>query len=158
MHLYLALMNFKGLMTVLWKCCTPIAMPAVEFDAELTERMRQLRIREEDLEETFTRGSGPGGQKINKTSSTVQLKHLPSGIEVRCQRERSQLANRYWARWEICEALAFQKEAKKLEVRNALEKKRRQTRKRPKSLQEKILKAKHHRSEIKKQRGRVTDR
>jgi peptide chain release factor len=132
-------------------------MSSLEFDAELTERMRKLRILEEDLEESFTRGSGPGGQKINKTSSTVQLKHLPTGIEVRCQRERSQVANRYWARWEICEALAEQKEAAKREVKNALEKKRRQTRKRPKGLQEKILKSKHHRSEIKKQRGRVTD-
>ena len=65
-----------------------------EAEDSLAARMRHLRIHEEDLQEDFVRGTGPGGQKINKTSSTVVLRHLPTGIEVRCQRERSQAQNR----------------------------------------------------------------
>ena len=68
-------------------------MAAVPEDENLTRRMIKLGIREEDLEETFVRGTGSGGQKINKTSSTVVLRHLPTGLEVRCQRERSQTMN-----------------------------------------------------------------
>jgi peptide chain release factor len=132
-------------------------MAALELDDALIKRMERLRIQEEDLEENFIRGTGAGGQKINKTSSTVQLRHLPSGLEVRCQRERSQSANRYWARWEICEALETQRTAAKLEVQNEREKKRRQARKRPRAVKEKILKAKRKRSDVKQQRKRVTD-
>jgi protein subunit release factor B len=57
-------------------------------------RLRNLGVSESDIEERFIRGSGPGGQKINKTSSTVWLVHRPTGVEVRCQAERSQAANR----------------------------------------------------------------
>ena len=64
----------------------------------LIKRMQSLGITEEDLSENFIRGSGAGGQKINKTSSCVQLLHAPSGIEVRCQKSRSQALNRYYAR------------------------------------------------------------
>jgi peptide chain release factor len=130
-------------------------MAALELDEELTARMKCLRVREEDLEENFIRGTGAGGQKINKTSSTVHLRHRVSGLEVRCQRERSQSANRYWARWELCEALESQQAAVRLETQNAREKKRRQTRARPRGLKERILKQKHRRSEIKKSRGNV---
>ena len=127
----------------------------LETDPELAERMERLGLREEDLEESFVRGTGAGGQKINKTSSTVQLKHLPTGIEIRCQRERQQSANRVWARWELCEKVEEQRQAAKLETQNAREKTRRQTRKRPRGLKEKILRHKHQRSDLKKQRGRV---
>lgn len=72
---------------------------------ELTQRMARLGIRESDLDEGFIRGSGSGGQKINKTSSCVYLRHRPSGIEVKCQRERSQAMNRYFARRELCDRL-----------------------------------------------------
>ncbi|MDB6139422.1 MAG: prfB 1, partial [Verrucomicrobiaceae bacterium] len=106
-------------------------MAALEADPELARQMARLDIREEDLVETFVRGTGPGGQKINKTSSTVQLRHAPSGIEIRCQRERQQSANRYWARWELCQQVEQKASAAKLEVQNEKEKKRRQTRKRP---------------------------
>ena len=71
----------------------------------LKERMEALRIPEKDLEETFVRSSGKGGQKVNKTSSCVFLKHLPTGIEVKCMRERSQSVNRYLARRELVERI-----------------------------------------------------
>jgi protein subunit release factor B len=87
----------------------------------------------------------------------VQLRHTPSGLEVRCQRERSQSANRYWARVELCDRLEDRKAAAKLEAQNEREKERRQKRKRPRGLKEKILKTKHKRSDLKSKRGRVRD-
>jgi protein subunit release factor B len=132
-------------------------MTASDNDDALQRRMAKLKIHEDDLVEQFTRGTGAGGQKINKTSSTVQLKHTPSGLEVRCQRERSQSANRYWARVEICDRLEERKAAAKLEAQNEREKERRQKRKRPRGLKEKILKTKHKRSDVKSKRGRVRD-
>ncbi len=124
--------------------------------AEVEARMAELGIREDDLSETFVRGTGAGGQKINKTSSTVVLRHLPTGIEVRCQRERSQAQNREIARAELCDRVEAWRMGLKLERQNEREKKRRQTRKRPRGLKEKILRHKHHRSDTKKQRGRVS--
>ena len=130
-------------------------MAAVEMDAALLARMNRLGLREEDLVESFVRGTGPGGQKINKTASTVVLRDPASGVEVRCQRERSQSANRYWARVELCEHLEAARRAERLQKEQVREKKRRQSRPRPKGLQERILKTKHKRSEVKKNRGRV---
>lgn len=69
-------------------------------------KMVELRVREEDLEEIFVRSSGNGGQHVNKTSSCVQLRHIPSGISVTCMRERSQSLNRFLARRELLERLA----------------------------------------------------
>jgi protein subunit release factor B len=126
-----------------------------EQDPALLKRMAALGIREEDLLESFIRGSGPGGQKINKTASTVQLRHPPSDIEIRCQRGRSQSANRYWARMELCDQLEQRKAQKMLEAQQAREKIRRQSRPRPKALQEKILSGKHQRAEVKKSRGKI---
>lgn len=71
----------------------------------LEKRMLSLGIREEDLTEKFIQGSGSGGQKINKTSSCVYIKHEPTGQEVKCQRERSRELNRYLARKELCDRL-----------------------------------------------------
>ena len=72
---------------------------------ELQRRMERLCIRDEDLVEKFVLGSGPGGQKVNKTASCVYLKHLPSGIEVKCGKERSRELNRFLARRQLCEQL-----------------------------------------------------
>ena len=116
--------------------------------------MSRLGIREEDLEENFIRGSGAGGQKINKTSSTIQLRHLPSGMEVRCQRDRKQSTNRYWARMELCDRIEAKKREAKLEAQNEREKLRRQKRPRPRGLKEKILRTKKVRSDVKKHRGK----
>ncbi len=72
---------------------------------DLKRRMVRLGIRDEDLIEKFVLGSGPGGQKINKTAACVYLKHRPSGIEVKCGRERSRELNRFFARRQLCELL-----------------------------------------------------
>lgn len=68
-------------------------------------KMAQLGVREEDLDETFVRSSGNGGQHVNKTSSCVQLKHKPTGIQISCMRERSQSVNRFLARRELLERI-----------------------------------------------------
>lgn len=72
---------------------------------ELEQRMARLGLREADLEEGFVRSSGPGGQHVNKTATCVYLKHLPTGLEVKMQQERSQALNRYYARKRLCELL-----------------------------------------------------
>ena len=74
-------------------------------EAELEARMARLDIREEDLVERFLHGGGAGGQKVNKTASMVQLTHTPTGVEVRCQKTRSQAQNRFFARRRLCEQL-----------------------------------------------------
>jgi protein subunit release factor B len=70
---------------------------------ELENRMARCGIKEADLLETFTHSSGPGGQNVNKTSTAVILKHLSTGLEVKCSRTRSQLLNRFHARRQLCE-------------------------------------------------------
>jgi protein subunit release factor B len=123
-------------------------------DSHLRERMQRLRLHEDDLEESFIRGTGAGGQKINKTSSTVVLRHAPTGIEVRCQKERSQSQNRLLARLELCERLEARQALARLEAQNEREKLRRRNRPRPRSLKQKLVKSKRHRSGIKQNRGR----
>jgi len=72
----------------------------------LRERMALLGVREEDLEESFVRSSGKGGQHVNKSSTCVRLRHIPTGIEVKCMTERSQSVNRFLARRELLEKIA----------------------------------------------------
>jgi peptide chain release factor len=74
----------------------------------LRERMAALGVREEDLEESFIRSSGKGGQHVNKTSTCVRIRHLPTGIEVKCMEDRSQSLNRFLARRELLEKIALQ--------------------------------------------------
>ena len=119
---------------------------------ELQMRMQQLGIREEDLIEKFILGSGSGGQKINKTSSCVYLKHLPTGFEVKCQKERSRELNRYYARKELCDQVEEKILKIKTEKQQIIEKKRRQKRKRSKRAQEKMLANKKVHSEKKSMR------
>lgn len=73
--------------------------------AELAERMSALGIVPADLEEKFTRGGGKGGQKVNKTNNCVCLTHLPTGLVVRCHRERERETNRFLARRALCDEL-----------------------------------------------------
>jgi protein subunit release factor B len=72
---------------------------------ELVQRMQNCNLLEIDLEEKFVRSGGAGGQKVNKTSSCVYLKHIPSGLAVKVQKSRSQGLNRYYARKQLCELL-----------------------------------------------------
>lgn len=106
---------------------------------ELEKRMEDLGIREADLLEKFILGSGSGGQKINKTSSCVYLKHLPSGIEIKCQKERSREMNRFWARKELCNRLEEQRDHIRSERQKKIEKIRRQKKRRSRKSKEKML-------------------
>ncbi len=120
-------------------------MPSQEKIAALEKRMLGLGISEETLVEKFITGSGHGGQKINKTASCVYLKHLPSGIEVKCQQQRSRELNRYLARRELCERLEEIRDGKKSKRQQAYEKIRRQKRRRSRRAKNRMLddKTKH---------------
>ena len=98
--------------------------------AALEQRMAALGINEGDLLEKFVRGSGSGGQKINKTSSCVFLKHLPTGVCIKCQIDRSRELNRFLARRELCEQLEMIRDGKASAKTQAIEKLRRQKRRR----------------------------
>lgn len=99
-------------------------------EAALLRRMAALGIAEADLQEWFIRGGGPGGQKTNKTSSTVCLRHKPTGLEVRGARERSQSLNRFLARRELCDKIAAKLHGEKSKRQQEIEKIRRQKRRR----------------------------
>ena len=121
---------------------------------ELMLRMQHLKVIEGDLTERFIRGSGPGGQKINKTSSCVQLRHVPSGIEIKCQHSRSLAANRVKARSLVCDILE-EREIKRRAARRAEAEKRRRQKRQPSRRQKKINVANKRRHGIKKRlRGR----
>ena len=115
----------------------------------LEQRMAKLQIAEDDLEERFVLGSGSGGQKINKTASCVQLKHVPSGFEVSCQDSRSREKNREVARIRLCEHFEQLAAGKKLERAKARARKRYQKRKPSKAAKARLRKKKDIRSEKK---------
>jgi protein subunit release factor B len=96
----------------------------------LEQRMIALGITETELLEKFVRGSGSGGQKINKTSNCVFLKHLPTGVCIKCQMDRSREMNRFLARRELCEQLEMIRDGKASAKTQAIEKMRRQKRQR----------------------------
>jgi len=96
----------------------------------LDERMQRLGILPADVEEQFVRGGGSGGQKVNKTSSCVYLIHKPTGIEVKCQRERSQAMNRFLARRDLCDRIEEKVTGALTKRRQEQEKVRRQKRRR----------------------------
>ena len=121
-------------------------MQMKEKEDLLKRQMEEWGIREEDLIEKFILGSGKGGQKINKTSSCVYLKHIPSGIEVKCQAERSRELNRQLARRELLKRIKKREEKLRLEQRQLREKVRRQKRRRTKGAQEEVLIAKKRHS------------
>jgi protein subunit release factor B len=116
---------------------------------ELMLRMQRLKVIEGDLTERFIRGSGPGGQKINKTSSCVQLRHVPSGIEIKCQQSRSLAANRVKARSLVCDILE-EREIKRRAARRAEAAKRRRQKRQPSRRQKKINVSNKRRHGIKK--------
>lgn len=127
------------------------------MDKELLRQMSFLGIRQADILENFVRSGGPGGQNVNKTSTCVYLKHIPTGIEVKCQRERSQALNRILARKILVQKIGNLLRKKFLEERAALEKVRRQKRKKPKRLKIKILEEKRRHSQKKLLRAKVRE-
>lgn len=123
---------------------------------QISARLLALGVNPAEVEERFIRGAGPGGQKINKTSSTVCLRHAPSGTEVRCQRERSQAANRELAWLELVEKLEAQRHAARAAVIDARETERRRTRQKSGAQKARMRETKRIRAKHKGRRGRVS--
>lgn len=121
------------------------------------ERLNDLGVRDQDLVEKFIRGSGAGGQKINKTSVAVYLQHIPSGIEIKVQQSRSQATNRFIARRKLAEKLEALRDEHRDKEKSRIAKIRRQKRKRSKRAKEKMLADKHHQSEKKRLRTSVNE-
>jgi len=124
-----------------------------EKQKALRERMERLGISEKDIVEKFVRSRGKGGQKVNKTSSCVYLKHLPTGTEVKCQRERYQSLNRFLARRLLADKIERKILGKLREEEQRIQKIRRQKRKRSKRAQAKVLEGKRIQSQKKKLRS-----
>lgn len=129
----------------------------LDKEKALKQEMSRIGIREEDIIENFVRSRGPGGQNVNKTSTRVYLKHIPSGIEVKCQKERTQSQNRYLARKLLLKKIECSILRKLSEERQRIEKLRRQKRKRPRRLKLKILEEKHRQAQKKLLRQRVSE-
>jgi protein subunit release factor B len=122
-------------------------------EKELIKKMEVLNIHEKDIKESFVRSGGKGGQHVNKTSTCVYLKHIPTGIEVKCQEERSQSLNRYKARVILFKKIDQLVKGKESEEIQRIEKIRRQKRKRSKRAKEKMLAEKKITSEKKRFRS-----
>jgi len=112
-------------------------------------------VRDPDLVEKFVLGSGSGGQKLNKTSSCVYLKHVPTGMEVKCQQTRSRDTNRFLARRQLCERLAERVLGEESRRRMEAERIRRQKRRRSRRQKQRMLEGKHHQSTKKARRTKV---
>ncbi len=129
-----------------------------EKEQALRQKLRRFNILEDDLKENFVRSQGPGGQNVNKTSTCVYLKHIPSGIEVKCQEERSQVLNRYRARVILANKIENEILGRQSEERKRIEKIRRQKRRRSRRAKLKILEGKRKQGEKKSLRQRVDTR
>lgn len=117
---------------------------SLEKETQLTQRMNSLNVREADIEESFVRSGGHGGQNVNKTSTCVMLVHRPTGVQVKCQETRQQGLNRFIARKLLLDKIEAARDAKLSAERERIEKLRRQKRKRSKGAQNRILADKSH--------------
>ena len=133
--------------------------PVNELKHQALQRsMIELNIREADIEERFIRSQGKGGQHVNKTSTCVYLRHRPTGIEVKCQQERSQALNRFFARRLLVSKIEQLVKGAASAEQQRREKIRRQKRRRSRRAKEKMLAVKKHRGEIKELRGKILHR
>lgn len=123
----------------------------------LAKKMALLGVREEDIVESFIRSSGPGGQNVNKTSTCVYLKHLPTGIEVKCQRQRSQGLNRSLARHILLSKIAHKMQQNNLQKQSLAAKIMRRNRKKPRGLKIKILEEKRKHAMKKSGRRKIRE-
>jgi protein subunit release factor B len=132
------------------------AFPEI-LDSALRQRLHALGVRPEDVEERFVRGTGAGGQKINKTSSTVWLRHGPTGIESRCQDERSQVVNRAQAWADLAAKLAHRRDSAAALVQYERQADKRRKRQKSWGQKVKMIESKKHRARIKQNRSGPSD-
>lgn len=130
-------------------------MMTPETIAKIKSLMDEAHVYEEDLEEAFILGGGPGGQKTNKTSSVVRLVHPPSGLQVRCGETRSRELNRWLARRTLAERILAREQGRKSSEQQEREKRRRQKRRRSRRQKQRMLEQKHQHAEIKANRKKV---
>ena len=132
-------------------------MISPETIERIKELMSEASVFEDDLEESFILGGGPGGQKTNKTSNVVRLSHEPSGIQVRCGETRSRETNRWLARRMLAELILEKELRRKSQAQQKREKIRRQKRRRSRRQKQKMLDDKHAHSQIKANRRKVVE-
>ena len=130
-------------------------MMTPETIAKIKSLMAEASVFEEDLDESFILGGGPGGQKTNKTSSVVRIFHAPSGIQVRCGENRSREINRWLARRTLAERILEREQGRKSALQQEREKTRRQKRRRSRRQKQKMLDDKHAHTEKKAARKPV---
>ena len=130
---------------------------SLEKEDALRQKMARLGIHKQDIIESFIRSKGPGGQNVNKTSTCVYLKHIPTGTEVKCQKERTQVLNRYIARKILVNKIENLVLGKLSEAQQRIEKLRRQKRRRSRKAKLKMLEAKRRQGQIKALRAPVRE-
>jgi len=127
----------------------------LQIEPAVRRRLAAAGVAAGDVDEQFVRGTGPGGQKINKTSSTVWLRHRPSGLEVRCQAGRSQAANRATAWAELCAKLEGRIQARAAARQDEQARELRRHRQKSRGQKLRMIEAKRRRAAVKSGRGRV---
>jgi protein subunit release factor B len=135
----------------------PIVALRMSMGQSVEQRMKELGVLESELEEIFARSGGPGGQNVNKVSTAVTLRHLPSGLRVTVQDSRSQARNRTLARERLLDAIERRRHDERAVELSRREKVRRQRSPRPRALKRRILEGKRRRSKLKKLRTSIDD-